>query len=126
MNRLFGRYPSLNRGLVLLVTLLLPPTTAAAVLHAIAQERAALSAPSALEMREGPREESKTLVQDEERAEDETEPAAPAVSVAILPAPLSLPLALVRSLHAPSFAPLPDSSLRDALVRRSAPRAPPA
>ena len=126
MNRVFGRYPSLNRGLVLLVTLLLPPTTAAAVLHAIAQERAALSAPSVLEMREGPREETPVLVADEERTDEELEPTvAPAISVAVLSAPLFLPQVFVEPLPAPSFAP-PSSSLRAALVRRSAPRAPPA
>ena len=125
MNRLFGRYPSLNRGLVLLVTLLLPPTTAAAVLHAIAQERAALSAPSALEMREGPREESQALVQDEERADDAIEPTAPAVATVSLPSAPSFALALGEEAAA-LLSPAPPRALRAALARRSAPRAPPA
>jgi hypothetical protein len=122
MGSLFRRYPNLNRGLVLLVTLVLPPATAAAVLHALSQERPALVAPHTIEAR--PAAEATVQAADEEATDETLEPAAPVVA---------LSASLVRFFSAPSVCEAPGSTYRppaqgthDALLTALAPRAPPA
>ena len=120
MNRIFGRYPQMNRGLVLLVTLLLPPTTAEAVLHALARERTALVAPHTVEAR--PAAESSAPVAEADQRDEAEEPSATIVSIVAPPAPLPV---FFATLAAPAPAPSLALSLRAALLRPSAPRAPP-
>lgn len=121
MGSIFRRYPNLNRGLVLLVTLVLPPATAAAVLHALSQERPALVAQHNVESR--PTAGTTVQTAEEEAAEDTLEPAAPEATLpaVVLPQPVILGQAKAAAGY-----PNPSQSIRDALLTPLSPRAPPA
>ncbi|MGC4046403.1 MAG: hypothetical protein QM758_21645 [Armatimonas sp.] len=121
MGSVFRRYPNLNRGLVLLVTLVLPPATAAAVLHALSQERPALVAPRNVEAR--PTAGITVQTAEEETADETLEPAAPAAALPTTTQPQPLVLA---STPVPAGYPVPTQSIRDALLISLSPRAPPA
>ena len=121
MGSIFRRYPNLNRGLVLLVTLVLPPATAAAVLHTLSQERPSLVAHRSIEAR--PAAGTTVQVAEEEVTEETLEPATQAAS---LPTPLALRPVYAASVATEAGYPTPTQSIRDALLSSLAPRAPPA
>ncbi len=121
MGSVLRRYPNLNRGLVLLVTLLLPPATAAAVLHALSQEPTALVAPSIIEARVSAG--ATVRVAEEETDDDATEPAA----IACASIHDALPTAPLDARPTDKPAPRERACLASAVARaHGPPRAPPA
>jgi hypothetical protein len=120
MGSVTRRYPNLNRGLVLLVTLLLPPATAAAVLHALSQERPALVAHRTIEARPAPEQ---TIEVAEEQTDDEAIEPTVAVAALLVPERAALPTAFA---NAPLSEAADSPLLTDALLSSLAPRAPPA